>query len=390
MAEKGIGTPVPRFWNIITAEGADYAEITMYGDIVERVPRDWWTGEEIDGQYITPEDFAEDLERIKDKARIIIKLNSGGGDVYTALAIHNALKSLPAHKTVIVEGLAASAASVIMCAGDEVHVYPGSIVMVHGVSGYVNDRLDIFDVRKLARNFDAVERAMATIYAEKTGKTIDEMRQLMNAETWMTGQQAVDQGFADNIIRGEEVEAKLSADKTVLLVAGIGHDIRGCKHIPREIPIGSTAASVTASDKNTEKEATHMTEKELREQFPDLVASIEAQAAASAQKDAAAAERARIRDIEAIASQIADKSMVDAAKYGETPMTAPQLALEAMKAQAALGAQFLGNLKADAEASNADKVQPEANSGYADNGDPESKLIAGATALYNKMKGRTE
>lgn len=390
MAEKGIGAPVLRFWNIITAEGADYAEITMYGDIVERVPRDWWTGEEIDGQYITPEDFAEDLERIKDKARIIIKLNSGGGDVYTALAIHNALKALPAHKTVIVEGLAASAASVIMCAGDEVHVYPGSIVMVHGVSGYVNDRLDIFDVRKLARNFDAVERAMATIYAEKTGKTIDEMRQMMNAETWMTGQQAIDQCFADNIIRGEEVEAKLSADKTVLLVAGIGHDIRGCKHIPSGIPIGSTAASVTASDKNTEKEATHMTEKELREQFPDLVASIEAQAAASAQKDAAAAERARIRDIEAIASQIADKSMVDAAKYGETPMTAPQLALEAMKAQAALGAQFLGNLKADAEASNADKVQPEANSGYADNGDPESKLIAGATALYNKMKGRTE
>lgn len=390
MAEKGIGAPVLRFWNIITAEGADYAEITMYGDIVERVPRDWWTGEEIDGQYITPEDFAEDIERIKDKARIIIKLNSGGGDVYTALAIHNALKALPAHKTVIVEGLAASAASVIMCAGDEVHVYPGSIVMVHGVSGYVNDRLDIFDVRKLARNFDAVERAMATIYAEKTGKTIDEMRQMMNAETWMTGQQAIDQGFADNIIRGEEVEAKLSADKTVLLVAGIGHDIRGCKHIPSGIPIGSTAASVTASDKNTEKEATHMTEKELREQFPDLVASIEAQAAASAKKDAAAAERARIRDIEAIASQIADKSMVDAAKYGETPMTAPQLALEAMKAQAALGAQFLGNLKADAEASNADKVQPEANSGYADNGDPESKLIAGATALYNKMKGRTE
>ena len=65
-------------------------------------------------------------------------------------------------------------------------------------------------------------------------------------------------------------------------------------------------------------------------------------------------------------------------------------ALEAMKAQASLGAQFLGGLNADAEASNADKVQPEANSGYADNGDPESKLIAGATALYNKMKGRIE
>ena len=58
---------VPKFWNVITAEDADSAEITMYGDIVSRRPRDWWTGEEIDGQFITPEEFAEDLERIKGK-----------------------------------------------------------------------------------------------------------------------------------------------------------------------------------------------------------------------------------------------------------------------------------------------------------------------------------
>ena len=184
---------VPKFWNVITAEDADSAEITMYGDIVSRRPRDWWTGEEIDGQFITPEEFAEDLERIKGKSQITIKINSSGGEVYTAIAIHNALRALAGHKTVVVEGIAASAASVIMCAGDEVQVYPGSIVMIHGVRGWFDESMTLPEVRKAAKMMDATEKAMAAIYATKTGLAEEELRKLMFAETWMTGQQAIDQ-----------------------------------------------------------------------------------------------------------------------------------------------------------------------------------------------------
>lgn len=119
--------PAQKFWNVVSAADGDAAEITMYGDVCAQQPVDWWTGEPEPGMYITPEGFLDDLAQIKDKGQITIKLNSCGGDLYTGIAIHNALKGLKGHKTVIVEGIAASAASVIACAGDDVQVYPGSM-----------------------------------------------------------------------------------------------------------------------------------------------------------------------------------------------------------------------------------------------------------------------
>ena len=129
-----------KFWNVATV-GDDEAEITLYGDVMSRQPTDWWTGEPEPGLYITPEGFMEDLAAVKDKGHITVKLNSCGGDLYTGIAIHNALKALSGEVNVVVEGIAASAASVIMCAGDTVTVYPGSLVMIHGVSVFLWDAL---------------------------------------------------------------------------------------------------------------------------------------------------------------------------------------------------------------------------------------------------------
>ena len=122
-----------KFWNMASISD-DEGEITLYGDVMSKQPIDWWTGEPKPGFYITPEGFMDDLAVVKNKSRITVKLNSCGGDLYTGIAIHNALKALTAEVNVIVEGIAASAASVIMCAGDNVTVYPGSLIMVHGVS----------------------------------------------------------------------------------------------------------------------------------------------------------------------------------------------------------------------------------------------------------------
>lgn len=127
------GTPI-KFWNVASI-GDDEGEITLYGDVVSRQPVDWWTGEPEPGLYIAPESFMEDLAAVKGKSNITIKINSCGGDLYTGIAIHNAIRGLTGHKVVVVEGIAASAASVIACAGDEVQVYPGSMVMIHGVAG---------------------------------------------------------------------------------------------------------------------------------------------------------------------------------------------------------------------------------------------------------------
>lgn len=379
-----------KFWNVVTKDDADSAEITLYGDVLDSVPRDWWTNEVIEGQYITPEGFMDDLAAVRGKSEVVIKLNSCGGDVYTGIAIHNALKGLSGHKTVIVEGLAASAASVIACAGDEVQVYPGSIIMIHGVSTMFVDWMTLADLKKAVKSVDSVERALAAIYSAKTGIEEDTLRSMMSNELWMTGAQAVEKGFADTLLGDNGLTASVSADKHMLLVAGVRHDVRAFRNIPGDIPVikETDAEPVTAGNKNQNQEVIQMTEQELRVQHPELVAQIESAAMERARTEAAAAERKRIQDIESIEAQIADKSLIDAAKYGEKPCDAAQLALMAMRRNAQLGQTFLNGLEKDAEASGTQAVASVPNGGNPDEGESETaKLMANAFAAYKAMKG---
>jgi len=91
---------VPKFWNMASISDEE-GEITLYGDVMSQQPIDWWTGEPEPGLYITPEGFMEDLAAVRDKGRITVRLNSCGGDLYTGIAIHNALKSLPGQVNVV-------------------------------------------------------------------------------------------------------------------------------------------------------------------------------------------------------------------------------------------------------------------------------------------------
>lgn len=276
-----------KFWNIASV-GEDSGEIVLYGDVVARQPVDWWTGEPEPGLYIAPESFMEDLAAVKGKSNITIKINSTGGDLYTGIAIHNAIKGLSGHKVVIVEGIAASAASVIACAGDEVQVYPGSMVMIHGVAGLLMDYYTLADLKKLQKDFDASERAIAEIYHAKTGIAVEQLRTMMTRETWMVGQEAIDNGFADTLLEGDGPDVSVSADKQVLLVAGIRHNIKGLHNVPSTIRINSIHAAPAAGNKPTgnggenRKEDEPMTLEEMRAQHPDLVAQIEQQAVANA------------------------------------------------------------------------------------------------------------
>lgn len=325
-----------RFWNVATVDG-DTAEVTFYGDVVPKKPIDWWTGEPIPGEYISPEGFAEDLEAIKNKKTVNIKINSLGGDVYTALAIHNALKELTGHINVIVEGIAASAASVIAMAGDTIKMYPGSIMMIHGVAGFFCDYFQIGDLKKAIKAMDASERAIAAIYAAKTGLDEISLRGLMEKETWMTGAEAISKGFADELLTGEGPQMSLSAADHLLIVNGIKHNTEGLT-IPERFQIPQLAAGPqkpVVNIKNSKKgEQEKMTLDELKAQHPDLVAQI--------QQEAVTADRARIQEIEEIQDTIGDADMIAAAKF-TNPTNAAELALAAMKKQAALGSEFLTN-----------------------------------------------
>ena len=249
------------------------------------------------------------------------------------------------------------------------------------------------DLKKLQKDFDASERAIAEIYHAKTGIEVDQLRSMMTRETWMVGQEAIDNGFADTLLTDEGPDVTLSADKKVLLVAGIRHDVKGFRHIPGTIPIdNSIHAAPAAGNKNAaakndgpkKEDNKTMTLEEMRAQHPDVVAQIEQQAAETARTQ----ERARIEAIDSIAASVGDAQLVRDAKYGETPCTAEQLALKAMQKQAALGAKHLKDAKADNDESGAAGVVAAPNGGEEGSESDDKAKVDAIVGLYNSTKSQ--
>ena len=212
-------------------------------------------------------------------------------------------------------------------------------------------------------------------------------------ETWMVGQEAIDNGFADTLLTDEGPDVTLSADKKVLLVAGIRHDVKGFRHIPGTIPIDNSihaapaAGNKHAAAKNDgpkKEDNKTMTLEEMRAQHPDVVAQIEQQAAETARTQ----ERARIEAIDSIAASVGDAQLVRDAKYGEAPCTAEQLALKAMQKQAALGAKHLKDAKADNDESGAAGVGAAPNGGEEGSENDDKAKVDAIVGLYNSTKSQ--
>lgn len=377
-----------KYWNMASVSDTD-GEITLYGDVLDRTPTDWWTGEPEPGLFITPEGFMEDLEAVKDKQNITVKINSCGGDVYTGIAIHNALVGLNKPITVLVEGIAASAASIIACAGSTVKMYPGSLMMIHGVSGFFAAPLNLQDLKREARSFDAIERAIADIYHQKTGIPVDTLRGMMEKEKWMTGKEAVEKGFADEIV-ADSPEAEISLSGNLLIVNGISHDVAGLT-LPEGIPVIPKAPKQAARKPAEKGRKQPMTLEELKNQCPELLEQyreeLTASIAAQVKTQAVSGERKRLQDIESIEAGIQDKELIQQAKYGDNPMNAADLALLAMQKQAALGVQHLEAWTRDITDSGAQQVQPTGQGTEKSEEELGRELIAQTVNNFKKMKG---
>ena len=148
-----------------TREG-NSAEITMYGQIVERRPVDWRTGKTIEGNFIVKSEFLEDLKAIEGVRKLTIRLDSLGGDAYASLLIHNRLKELKAKKVIQVDGVAMSGGSIIMCAGDTVQVNPGSLIMIHKCLALLIGMYNEDALNKVINSNQAVDKALAAIYTK--------------------------------------------------------------------------------------------------------------------------------------------------------------------------------------------------------------------------------
>lgn len=171
---------------VAAADGADNT-ISMYDVIGE----DWWSG-----AGVTAKRIAAALRSIGDRD-IVVKINSPGGDMFEGIAIYNLLRGHQAKVTVEVLGWAASAASIIAMAGDEIRMGLGSFIMVHKPWGAVVGTDD--DFAKAAADFKQFTSALLDIYEARTGASRADIETLVTAETFMGPTEALKHGFADVI-----------------------------------------------------------------------------------------------------------------------------------------------------------------------------------------------
>jgi ATP-dependent protease ClpP protease subunit len=161
---------------------------------------DWLSEDSFTGR-----DVIDALAEIGRNNDVAVRLNSGGGDAFEGIAIYNALRAHGGKVKVLIEGIAASAASIIAQAGNPTVMGPGSTMMVHEPMGMVAGDED--DMTQMAGALGTIANAMAEVYSLKTGRPVAEIRQEMKAETWMTAQEAVSAKYADaREDAGNEVE----------------------------------------------------------------------------------------------------------------------------------------------------------------------------------------
>jgi ATP-dependent Clp protease protease subunit len=192
---EGNTKPFEPFWRVRDAlqTGGD-PEIEFYGYISE-----WsWLGDDI-----TPKKFREDLYAIGKGGPITVRINSGGGEIFAASAIRSTLLDYPGFVTVKIDGLAASAAVAVALAGDKIHIFDTAYMMVHNPGfSFLLGWMTADVLEKFSEQLKLFKDGLLNAYMARTGMERELISKMLDDETWMTAQQAVDLGFADEVITG--------------------------------------------------------------------------------------------------------------------------------------------------------------------------------------------
>lgn len=181
-----------KFWNWVRNEG-EPAVLVLNGEISDET----WFGDEV-----TPKLFKADLDKCQ--GDISVWINSPGGDVFAAAQIYNMLMDYPHNVTVKIDGLAASAASVIAMAGTEVQMSPVAMMMIHNPMTVAIG--DSAEMQKASAMLDEVKESIMNAYEIKTGLSRTKISHLMDAESWFNAKKAVELGFADKILFSDDAE----------------------------------------------------------------------------------------------------------------------------------------------------------------------------------------
>ena len=198
-----------KFWNFTENENGE--RILELGGCICEDGCTWFDDD------VSPKEFKRELESVV--GDLTVQINSPGGDVFAAAQMYNMLRSHRGKVTVYVDSLAASAASVVAMAGDEVEISPVGMIMIHNPSTMAWG--DHNEMERTIATLNEVKESIINAYQSKTGLSRAELSDMMEQETWMNAHTAVEKGFADRI-RGEEKSqsgvlfAAKAADRTLV------------------------------------------------------------------------------------------------------------------------------------------------------------------------------
>nr|DAR75921.1 MAG TPA: Putative ATP dependent Clp protease [Caudoviricetes sp.]DAX71027.1 MAG TPA: Putative ATP dependent Clp protease [Caudoviricetes sp.] len=342
--QNPLGVTENKFWNFIPGTDTKPPELLLYGPISSQ--KSWWQ------DTVTPAQFNQELAALGAVDEIIVRINSGGGDVFAANAIYTRLRDMDAKVTVKIDGWAASAATIIAMAGDIIKIARNGVFMVHDPAMTVYDTYRAEDFEKMAQELRVIKQSIMNTYAMKTGKKPEDIADIMTAETWWTGDDAVKNGFCDELMFEEAQTVIENANKVV--VNSVPMDLTGFHTLPEKLLNGPHNPG-GLQNKNKQKGGTQMEPKDtiktvsdLEAAYPDLVSQI--------RNSATENERSRIKAIMDSAPKGFEKIVEDA--MFTNPVDAGQAALNIIKAQKQAGNQYRAGAAEDAQASGIDDVQP--------------------------------
>lgn len=205
-----------KFWQVKNEVNGN-SEILLYGPIAGE--SSWW------GDEVTPRSFAEDLESLGGKD-VTVRINSGGGDVFAAHAIHNQLVAYKGRVTVVIDGLAASAATIIAVAGDRIIMPANALFMIHNPAIGLSDYYGADELLKAAEALNTIKGSIVAAYRKRCKASAEELAAMMDAETWMGAAECLEKGFVD------EIQGSVSPvlNGSSLIVNSINFDMKNFKN----------------------------------------------------------------------------------------------------------------------------------------------------------------
>lgn len=210
-------------------------------------------GDNWDGTGVTAKKILSDLKNMGDTKDVEVIINSGGGDVFEGIAIHNVLKQHKGNVTVKIIGLAGSAASIIALGGDEIKIAKNAFFMIH--NAWMVGAGNRNDFRAFADFLEPFDNILAETYVDFTGLDKKEIIAMMDNETWLSGEDAVEKGFADSLL-DEDIKiensnkADIVAHKLDVIMAKSGVPRSQRRKMMKELKEHSTQNAAISKDEN--------------------------------------------------------------------------------------------------------------------------------------------